>query len=358
MNTNTKVFSIAAIAIVIVGAGLLIWEDIKPKEEIVTIRELDTTDPSQWELVTKLTGRNIPEEEGVKLEQITSIQSTGGTVALQALLANNIDAAGSSFTAWINVIASGGKIKALFVRKVETKDTVPDGGLLVLNDSGIYTIKDLVGKKIAVNVLGAESDYIIRAFLKQNGLSINDVQLVVVPSANQEQVLRSKQVDAAAWTSSGGIQFDMALEKGGVRSIPGTRSYDVRANFGVISYSSYAIGFSEDFIQKHPETVRRYVRAYLTALHIVAQEYQKDPERVKKAYAEVAEKKGGNPKLSRYYKPTGSIEYPFITDEDIQWWIDRYVEDGILKPGQIKPSDVYTNEFNPFIKTEQKKGVK
>jgi ABC-type nitrate/sulfonate/bicarbonate transport system substrate-binding protein len=350
MNTR-NLFVIATVVIAVIGAGLFFTEEDKPKEEIVTIRELDSTTPTEFELAKKLTGRDILEEEGVKHELITTVKSTGGTQALQALLANNIDVAGSSFTAWINVIAKGGgKMKALYVRKRETKDNVRPGGLLVLNDSGIYTIKDLKGKKIAVNVLGAESDYVIRQYLKQNGLSINDVQLVVIPSENQEQALRSKQVDGAVWTSSGGVQFDMAVDNGGVRSIPGTRTYDVREKFGITSYSIYAIGFRDDFIQKHPETVKKYVRASLTALHIVAEEYQKNPESVKKAYAEIAASKGGNPKLAKYYTPSGSIKYPYITDEDVQWWIDRYVEDGILKPGQIKPSDVYTNEFNPFYK--------
>ncbi len=355
MNNNIKILAIAITVMAIIGTGCLqgkqeLTKETTPKEEIVTIRELDSTTPTEFELAKKLTGRDLLEEEGVKHELITAVKSTGGTQALQALLANNIDVAGSSFTAWINVIAKGGKMKALFVRKRETKDNVRPGGLLVLNDSDIYTINDLKGKKIAVNVLGAESDYIIRQYLKQNGLSINDVQLVVVPSENQEQALRSKQVDGAVWTSSGGVQFDMAVDNGGVRSIPGTRTYDVREKFGITSYSIYAIGFRDDFIQKYPETVKKYVRASLTALHIVAEEYQKNPESVKKAYADIAEAKGGNPKLAKYYTPSGSIEYPFITDEDVQWWIDRYVEDGILKPGQVKPSDVYTNEFNPLYK--------
>lgn len=215
MNGNIKVFSIAIIVVAIVGGGILLTNEENHKEETVAIRILDSTTPTDADIVKKLTGRDIYEEEGVKLEKITSIQSTGGTVALQALLANNVDMAGSAWTAWINIIASGGKIKALLGTIVTTKNNPGNGGLLVLENSSIRTIKDLEGKKIAVNVLGAESDYVIRQYLKQNGLSIDKVQLVVVPSANQEQVLRSKQVDAAAWTTSGGVDFDKAVETGG-----------------------------------------------------------------------------------------------------------------------------------------------
>lgn len=346
MSGNIKVWSIAIVAVLIVGGGLLMTTRENKIEETVAIRILDSTTPTDVDIVKELTGRDLYEEEGVKLEKITSIQSTGGTQALQALLANNVDTAGSAWTAWINIIASGGKIKALLGTIVTTKDNPGNGGLLVLENSSIRTIKDLEGKKIAVNVLGAEADYVIRQYLKQNGISIDKVQLVVVPSANQEQVLRSKQVDAAAWTSNGGVDFDKSVETGRVREIPGTRNYDVKGENMV-----YGIGFREDFIKKHPDTVRKYIRAYDKTRRILVEEYKKDPARVKKAYADAAEEKGGNPKLGKYY--TGvkwSPEYPFINDKDIQWWLDRFVEDGILKPGQLKATDVYTNEFNPEYK--------
>ena len=37
----------------------------------------------------------------------------------------------------------------------------------------------------------------------------------------------------------------------------------------------------------------------------------------------------------------------FITDQDIQFWLDNFAEVGIVKAGQLTAADVYTNEFNP-----------
>ncbi len=193
-------------------------------------------------------------------------------------------------------------------------------------------------------MLGAEADYVIRQYLKNNGVSISEVELVVVLAVNQEQMLRSKQVDAAAWTTSGGTYFEMTVEKGGVREVPGTRNYDVKGES-----VRHGIGFRNDFIAKHPDVVRQYIRAYDVARRIVYDAFQKDPERVKKAYADISVGKGGNPKLAKYYQATSwTPAFPFIRDQDFQWWIDRFIENGVLKPGQIKPSDVYTNEFNPL----------
>ncbi len=347
MKNIGKRLSVVLIALAIAAVGLFTLNKSQSKAESIPIRVLESTAPTQWELVKKLTGRDILDEENVTLEPVQSVQSGGGTVSLQALLANNVDTAGSAWPAWINIIAHGGKIKALLGTIVSTKENKSGtSGLLVLEESSIRTIKDLVGKRIAVNVLGAEADYVIRQYLKNNGVSISQVELVVVPSENQEQMLRSKQVDAVAWTTSGGPYFDMTVEKGGVREIPGTRNFDTKGETVL-----YGIGFRNDFIDKHPDVVRKYIRAYDTSRRILYTEFHKNPDRVRKAYEEIATKKGSNPRMARYYEASSwTPKFPFIADKDLQWWIDRFTENGLLKPGQIKPTDIYTNEFNPLYK--------
>ncbi len=353
MSNNIKFLSIGVIAVAIIGIGLFFTDGDKPKEDIVTIRLLDSTIPANWEIAEKLTGKDIMEEEGVKLEQIITSASTGGTLSIQALLANNIDFAVSAWPAWINAIAGGAKIKAVITSSSTTSKDNPGNGLVVLENSSIYSVKDLIGKKIAVNVLGASADYEIREYLKKNGLSVDQVQLVVVPNAQIEQMLRTGQVDVAAWTMGGGVEYYMAMDKGGVRELPGTKRYDIRG-----TTNTMGSGFREDFLKEHPETVKKFIIAYEKSQRLVWEDFQKDSERVRKAYASVATEKGGNPKLAKYYKSTFSPDYAFANDNDIQWWIDIIETEGKLKPGQIKPSDVYTHEFNPFYTEPQKKGGK
>lgn len=345
---NTKIAVLAVAVLAVAGAGWFTVKKSQAKTSEVAIRVFESsTSPTQWELVGKLTGRDILKEEGVKLEPVPSVGSGGGTTALQALLAKNVDTAGSAWPAWINIVASGGRIKALLGTTVSTKDNKSGtSGLLVLEESTVRTIKDLAGKRIAVNVLGAEADYVIRQYLKKNGLSISQVELVVVPSENQEQMLRSRQVDAVAWTSNGGSYFDMTVERGGVREVPGTRNYETKGEAIL-----YGIGFHNDFIEKHPDVVRRYIKAYDTSRRIIYDEYKKDPERVRKTHADISAEKGGNPRMSKYYQATSwTPDFPLIVDKDLQWWVERFIEDGLLKPGQVKPTDIYTNEFNPQFK--------
>jgi ABC-type nitrate/sulfonate/bicarbonate transport system substrate-binding protein len=342
MKNNTIVIAVAITVALGIGAGLVYATKKTEPKKLVTIRVLESSAPNQWEIAQKLTGRDILGEQGVTLERISGVQSTGGTQTLQALLADNIDYGSSHWPAWINIIAAGGKIKAVVTGGVTTKETVSNG-FVVLENSDIHSAKDLIGKRIAVNVLGAENDYVVRQYLKQNGLSIDQVQLIVVPWAQQELMLKSGQVDVSASFSYG--YFGLASERGGLRELPGTRNYDIKGN-NVASGS----GFREDFIQKHPETVRSFITALEKTQRLVREEFVKDPERVRKVYADIAAEKGGNPKLAAYYRPGWSPDYPFATDKDIQYWFDVIETEGKLKPGQLKPSDIYTHEYNSFFK--------
>jgi ABC-type nitrate/sulfonate/bicarbonate transport system substrate-binding protein len=347
MNNKANIV-IAALIALSIGGG--IWFGMKTsrqKTETVVIRELQTTAPTQWELIKKLTGSDILAEEDIRVETVSSIQN-GGTVSLMALMANNIDTGGSMYPAWVNIIARGGKIKALLGTSVSTIENEGNtGGLMVLEESNIHSIRDLPGKRVAVNVLGAEEDYVLQYLMKKNGLSISQVELVVVPPDKQDQMLRSRQVDAAL-QSTAGIYFHMIVDKGGVRVIPGTSNFEVKGEC-----VRSAIGFRTDFIEKHPEVVRKYIRAYDRSRRIIYDEFNINPERVRKAYADISVEKGSNPKLAKYfYGGSWTPDFPFIVDKDLQWWIDRLVEDGILKPGQIKPSDIYTNEFNPLYRKQ------
>ena len=344
---KTSTYIVAALIVAAVAAaGAFALKPGKPVDAGVAIKVGDSSIPNNFELARRLTGTDLLAKEGVKIDPVVLQSGNGGTVTMQALLARNIDTAGGSVSTWVNAVSKGAKVKLLLPGNAAEQSE--HSGLLVLADSGIHTIRDLAGKKIAVNVLGAEADFIIRTFLKQNGLGIAQVELVVVPMENQEQVLRSRQVDAIAWTTSGGTQFERTVEKGGVTRVPGTSSLEARGGNGFLITCE---GFREEFIKARPEAVRKYLRAFDGARRVVWEEYQKDPERVRKVYGAISSEKGGNPLLAKYYRgPRWSPENQFITDKDIQFWIDTFVADGVVKEGQIKASEIYSNEFNPRYK--------
>lgn len=272
------------------------------------------------------------EEQGIKIEKVGTTQ--GGTEGVQALAAGSIDFASSAWQPWINSISRGSKLKVVVAASGQNENEKGQF-FIVLQNSTINSAKDLVGKKIAVNVLGAEADYMTREYLKKNGLSIDKVQLVVVPWPQHEQVLRSGQVDAVVAISP---YSDKILEKKDTRVL--FTGYDVRGKTASIGY-----GVHENLIKQNPEAVRKFVAVIAKATDWAAE----NQDEARKIVAEIYTKRGGNPDLAKYWSPKRAWEHGLIKDEDVQWWLDIFAKDG-KEEGQLKPSDVYTNEFNPYFK--------
>ena len=81
---------------------------------------------------------------------------------------------------------------------------------------------------------------------------------------------------------------------------------------------------------------------------IIWDAFQADPAKVRKAYSDISEEKGGNPLLGQYYIPNPP-EALKIHERDIQFCIDFLIDEGKLKPGQVKPSDIYKGDFEPPV---------
>jgi ABC-type nitrate/sulfonate/bicarbonate transport system substrate-binding protein len=345
-NSGFKLKIIAvSIALLIAVAFISVWARKPPEQEpggLYPLRVSQSTAPTTFEIANKLTGRDILADHGIKELPVVIQGGEGGTITMQALLANQIDVSGGSISIWVNAVNQGAKVRLVAV--TNTTQNPDYSGMLVLEDSDIHEIKDLAGKKIAINVLGAEAEFVMRTFLPRGGLSWDDLQVVILTAAQQEQALRSKQVDAAIWTSSGGIEFDRAMDAGGVRKVPGTSSHEARGKKMV----NTSQGFREDFIAAHPDVVRGFVAASDAAIRAIWNAYKKDPEKVQRIYAEIAEEKGSNPELAKYYRePRWAPENQTLHDDDIQFWIDNLEANGTIEKGKVKPSDVYTNEFFP-----------
>ena len=77
-----------------------------------------------------------------------------------------------------------------------------DTGLFVGKDSGITSIKDLAGKKIAIPARKAQLEVVIAALLEENGIDPDTgVEWVVLDFTSAVAALKSGKVDAAALVS-------------------------------------------------------------------------------------------------------------------------------------------------------------
>ncbi|WP_426420336.1 ABC transporter substrate-binding protein [Bradyrhizobium genosp. A] len=262
-----------------------------------------------------------------------------GPQDIQTVVTGDIDIGGAFYGAILKLIAAKAPIKAVVGYYGSDANTY--NGYYVKDDSPIRSARDLIGKKVAINTLGAHLEFVLREYLARNRLSASEakqVTLVAVPPVTGEQALRQGQVEVSAL---GGVLRDKALERGGIHSL-----FNDTDLFGQFTGGSYVL--RDEFIKDNPDAARKLVegisRAIDWAQTAPAEEVRARFERI------IADRKRNEDASSiKYWKSTGvASKGGVISDREIQLWIDWLEKDGLFKPGQIKASDTYTNAFNYF----------
>lgn len=269
-------------------------------------------------------------ESGVKFVDIGEIAATQRN---NAFVSGQIDVYDADPNDLINLKLAGVPVTAV----AQSGDEPKDGNIsethmhwLVLENSNIKSIHDLTKEKlghkpkIAVTALGICADTQNNKWFKDNGISKDDFEYVVIPDPQQEQALRQGLIDVAILHPP----FYTAAERhGGVRIL--TTSQQAFGSAG----GNTLLCFTEQFIKEHPDTVRRFIKGYKTT------EEWSDNNRAE-AGDITAKAIGLDVAAAHYYSSSGAVN-----ETQLQIWIDQLVADGKLQPGQIKPSDLYTKEF-------------
>ncbi|MFI5741014.1 NrtA/SsuA/CpmA family ABC transporter substrate-binding protein [Streptomyces anulatus] len=177
--------------------------------------------------------------------------------AAQAMNADQLDIATGSITSGITSLAQRPGFK--FFTAVD-----PDAageGILVRDGSGIESVTDLVGRKVAVNQ-GGTGEYLLLKALAKAKIPAEKVERVYLRPDQTAAVLNAGQVDAwAVWATYA------------VAEIGGGKAHFVAdgAAIGSDNYSLNAV--RTGFAEQHPEVVR----ALYDYLHEASAREKKDP---------------------------------------------------------------------------------
>ncbi|MBZ7924740.1 ABC transporter substrate-binding protein [Ensifer adhaerens] len=262
---------------------------------------------------------------GITIENIG--YAIGGPASLIALASGDVEIGSAATSAVLNSIISGNEFVAAYPSNGINNEV--QSIFYVLEDSPIKSIKDIAGKSIAVNTLGAHLDYTIREALHSVGLPTDAANQVVVPGPQLEQVLRSGQVDISAfgyWQTT----FEGAARKnGGLRAI-----FDDTDVLGEIAGGFVVL--RRDFVKAHPDAAKTFVLQSARALDYA----REHPEETKKILAKALQARGENPEIAQYFRGYGVRVGGLPVERDLQFWIDVLVREGKLKEGQLTPKDV------------------
>ena len=262
---------------------------------------------------------------GITLENVG--YATGGPASLIALASGDVEIGGAATSAVLNSIIGGNDFVAAY----------PSNGIndevqsifYVLEDSPIRDIKDIAGKTIAVNTLGAHLDYTIREALHSVGLPSDAANQIVVPGPQLEQVLRSGQVDVSAFGYWQTTFEGAARQKGGLRAI-----FDDTDVLGEIAGGFVVL--RRDFIAKHPQAAKVFVEQSERALDYA----REHPGETKAILAKALAERGENVDIAQYFRGYGVRSGGKAVERDLQFWIDVLVREGKLKQGQLSAADL------------------
>jgi ABC-type nitrate/sulfonate/bicarbonate transport system substrate-binding protein len=270
----------------------------------------------------------------IKLKQVGTTIS--GPASIQNVVTGETDFGGAFNGAIIKLVSAKAPIKAVIGYYGADAQTFM--GFYVLDDSPIRGGRDLIGKKVAVNTLGAHAEFMWREYLTREGLSDEEIKqttLVVLPPSSAEQALRQKQIDVVALSQ---VFRYKAVERGGVRLL-----FSDHSVFG--EFTAGSLVMTERFLKQNPNTARKFVQASARAIEWAR---STPKEQVIARLQKLMRRRGTevDADAQKYWRST-TVASPGgrISDKEFQVWIDWMVKDGQLRAGQIKAKDLYTNEF-------------
>ena len=133
------------------------------------------------------------------------------------------------------------------------------GGDGILASNAIQAVSDLKGKTIAVNQ-GSVSEFFLAQVLQKNGLSLKDVKEQNMKSGEAGAAFVAGRVDVA-------VTWEPWLTKAKAR----------KDGHVLVSSKLYpdlimdSFGFRKDFVQKYPDTVKEFMKAYYDAYNLLTQ---------------------------------------------------------------------------------------
>jgi ABC-type nitrate/sulfonate/bicarbonate transport system substrate-binding protein len=264
--------------------------------------------------------------------------TTSGPQDIQSVATGEVDF-GAAFNGSVAKLREAGSPITAVVSDIGSDDET-FYGYYALEGSGIEGPRDLIGKKVGINTLGAYHEYTIKGWLHRNGVSdddVNKVALTVVPPINTDQALRNNQIEIG---NLGGVFKDVALANGGLHEI--FRDTDLIGNLSISTTV-----FRDDFIEENREAVADFTQGTARAIRW-AQLHPR--EEVIAKFEEIITARGRNENTD-YVKQWKSAGVPapggVISPDEFTLWVDEAVRLGQLTSG-LDVSTLFTNEFNPY----------
>ena len=263
-------------------------------------------------------------KHGVTLE-ITDLVTAGPT-ALQAISGGTADACHSSYMAIIAARAQGLPIIAV----TDLQSAIGSQALeefFVRKDSGIYSVADLKGKTIAINLVKSSFHYTWLMALEKAGLSETDVNFIILPFEQQELALANSRVDAI------GLMQPYVLHAKENKDLKVL--YTALDVFGQKQFAAHVM--NRIWAENNPSLARGFVAAVVEAVAWI-EANQQEAKTIIGKYTGIA---------PEYIEDYSYQKNAAIITADAQYWLDYMLGHGDITAKWLTVGDFATNKYNP-----------
>jgi NitT/TauT family transport system substrate-binding protein len=189
-------------------------------------------------------------DKAVAPAKVSTKVFNAGPSLIEALFAGEIDIGYVGPGPALNAFA---KSKGQGIRVVA--GAAANGVLIVARkDSGISTLQDLKGKRLATPQLANTQDIAARYYLTHQLGQPDHKNVIPIPNAEQAAMMSSKQIDAA-WAPEPWGSFLVA--QAGATVIGQEKDLWPQKNFSIT-----VVVTTPEFLQKHPDTVEKLLSAH------------------------------------------------------------------------------------------------
>ena len=180
------------------------------------------------------------------------VQFNNGGDLMTAMASGDVDVGYVGITPVLSSIAKGVPVKVISAAQVE------GSGIVVAKDSGINSVSDLAGKKIATPGEASIQHMLLTYYLEQNGMSISDLKVSAMKVPSMNDALKTGKIDGA-------ITFEPYVsiaEKNGAKVL--TDSADIIPN-----HPCCVVVASDKFIDKHPNETAKILEIHENATDFI-----------------------------------------------------------------------------------------
>lgn len=283
-----------------------------PKEINITYVKSPLNVPSILEKNDELFAKEY-EKDNIK---VNWSELTTGPEQTQALAAGEIDfchALGGTSA----LIAASNDVN---LKIIGTYSKSPKGFMIVTNNDSIKSAKDLKGKKIA-GPKGTILHQILIAALKEEKMTIDDVEFIDMTIPDASAALEGKSVDCALVAGPAALQ---SLNAGNKKVVDGEGLVD-----GII-----VIAVNGEFAEKYPQLVERFMKVHEDTLKYMEDNHD---EMISKVAKEVGLSEEETEELYKWYNFN-----PKIDDDEIQALKDtqKFLIDNKMQEKEVKVEDL------------------